>query len=76
MMQGILDFLHGIADGFMSVIDFIISMFEDLVYVVQLTGKFLSSIPDFFSWLPPGVLALLVTIFGIVVVYKILGREG
>lgn len=75
-MQGILDFLQGIADGFTSVIDFIISMFEDLVYVVQLTGKFLASIPDYFSWLPSGVLALLVTIFGIVVVYKILGREG
>lgn len=43
-------------------------MMSDLVYLVGLTGKFLAQIPAYFSWLPPQLVTLLVTIFAIIVI--------
>lgn len=74
-MKAIVDFLSGIGDGIMAVVDFVIGFFEDVVYVVKLTGEFVLQIPSYLSWLPPEVLAIVVTIFTVVVLYKILGRE-
>lgn len=71
-----IDFLSAIGDAIVSVINFVISFFSDLVYMIQLTGKFVLAIPSYFSWLPPELLASITTIFFIVVIYKILGREG
>lgn len=75
-MDAILEFFKGIGDGIVAVFDFLIGIINDLVYIVQLTGKFLAQIPAYFSWLPPELLAIIVSIFAIVVIYKILGREG
>lgn len=75
-MDGIINFLSGIGDAIVAVIDFVISFFKDLIYMIQLLGKFLAQIPYYFSWLPGELLAIVVLIFGVVVVYKILGREG
>ena len=76
MLSTIKDFFLGLADIISSLIDFVISLVEDIVYVVKLCGSFVVKIPDYFSWLPASVLALIITIFSIVVIYKILGREG
>lgn len=75
-MDVIIDFLAGIGEVIVTVIEFVVSFFSDVVYVIQLTGKFLAQIPTYFSWLPGELLGLLVIIFGVVVIYKILGREG
>lgn len=75
-MDAILNFFSGIADAVSSLFDFVFGIVSDLVYLVGLTGKFLSQIPAYFSWLPSQLVTLLVTIFAIVVLYKILGREG
>lgn len=75
-MDVIIEFLQGIGDFLISVGEFIVNFFMDIVYVIELTGKFLAMIPVYFSWLPPELLAMLVIIFGVVVIYKILGREG
>lgn len=74
-MGAIIDFFTGIADFVTGAIDFLIGIISDIVYLVQLTAKAVASIPSYFSWVPPQILALLLTIFGIVVLYKILGRE-
>lgn len=76
MLETIKNILIDIGNFFTTVFDFVISLFEDLVYIVQATGKAVTSIPSLFSWLPSPVLALLITIFGVVVIYKISGREG
>lgn len=76
MLSTIKDFFLGLADVISSLIDFVISLVEDIVYVVKLCGSFVVKIPDYFTWLPASVLALIITIFSIVVIYKILGREG
>lgn len=75
-MDGIIGFLRGIGSAIVSAFDFIIGFFQDLIYIIQLTGKFLLQIPAYFSWMPVEVVSLLVVLFGIVVIYKIMGREG
>lgn len=74
-MQAIIDFLSGIGSAILAGIDFVVSFFEDLVYIIQLTGKFLAQLPSLFSWLPAPVVSVLLTTFAIVVVYKIAGRD-
>lgn len=75
-MGAILDFIQGIADGIKAGVEFLLSMIQDVAYVVELTAKFVVDIPTYLSWLPPEIVALVVSIFAIVVIYKILGREG
>lgn len=58
-----------------SLIDFAIDFIKDLVYVVKLVGEFVLKIPDMFNWLPGVAVTMIVTIFGVVVIYKIIGRE-
>lgn len=65
-----------IGNFFSTVIDFVISFVEDVVYVIQLTAESVAKIPDYFSWLPESVIVLLVSTFAVVVIYKVLGREG
>ena len=75
-MKDIIEFFTGIGDAITSMIDFLISFVQDIVYIVKLTGEFVLQIPSYFAWLPSEAVALLVTIFAIVVIYKIAGREG
>lgn len=75
-MKTIINFLAGIGDFLVALVDFVIGLFEDIVYMVQLMSKFLVSLPSYFSWLPAPLVSTLIIIFGVVVVYKILGREG
>lgn len=75
-MDALLQFFQGIGNAITAFFDFVFSFLGDLVYLVKLTGKFLAAIPGYFSWLPPELLALLSVIFSIVVLYKVLGREG
>lgn len=75
-MQALIDFFSGIGEMISGAIDFVIGFFSDIVYMIQLTGKFLLQIPSYFSWLPAEVLAVIILTFTIVVIYKVLGREG
>lgn len=75
-MDAIIGFFSGVADMLVGAYEFLIGILRDLVYIVRLTGKAVLAIPRLFSFLPPSCVALLVTIFGVVVIYKILGREG
>lgn len=74
-LSAIIDFFESIVNAITSVIDFIINFISDTIYMITLTGKFLLQIPTYFSFLPSVLLTMLVTLFGIVVVYKILGRD-
>lgn len=75
-MSSIIEFFKGIAVAIVAAFDFLISFFNDLVYVIKLLGKFILQIPSYFSWLPAELLLILSSIIAIVVIYKIMGREG
>lgn len=68
--------VQDIGNFFSTVIDFVISFVEDVVYIIKLTAETVAKIPEFFDWLPSAVVALIVSIFAVVVIYKVLGREG
>lgn len=75
-IRNVLDFLKMIGDTLISFFEFAFSLVEDLVYVIKLTGEMVIKIPSYFSWLPGEAVALIATIFSIVVIYKVIGREG
>lgn len=76
MLGTLKEYIIGIGELFISLYKFVLDFFSDVVYVIKLTAKFVSNIPQYFSWLPGPVLALIVSIFAVVVIYKVLGREG
>lgn len=75
-MTSLIEFFKGFAEAIVVAFDFLISFFEDTVYVIKLLGKFILQIPSYFSWLPAELLIILSSIIALVVIYKIMGREG
>ena len=75
-MNAIIEFFSGLVDIIGGLVDFVLGFISDLVYLAQITAKAVASIPSYFSWVPAPVLALLLSVFAVVVLYKILGREG
>lgn len=75
-MSAIITFFEGIVDAITGAIDFLIGFIEDIVYIVKITGEFVLEIPNYLAWLPAPVLAIVVIVFGVVVIYKVMGREG
>ena len=74
-MLGIFDLLSSIGEWLLMIGSFILSLFKDLLFLIELTGKFLAAIPGYFSWLPAPVAAsfLLFPIVGIILL--IAGRN-
>lgn len=68
------EFLSGIGELLLSVIDFVIGIFEDIVFIVQVCANTLLAIPGYFSWLPPELIAIIITGCTILLIYKIAGR--
>ena len=75
-MQAILDFFSYAFSPYISLVKFIITTIKDLVYMVGLTGRYLANIPSYFAWMPSQYVTVLTILFSIVVLYKVLGREG
>ena len=76
MLESIKNFFISFADIVTSVVDFFIGFVEDIVFIVKLLGSFVAKIPRLFSWLPTECVAILTVLFGVVVIYKVMGREG
>ena len=76
MLKWIQEALSNIVDFFTSVVDFVLDFISDLVYAIKLIGETVLNLPDFFGWLPGSIVTLLISLFAIVVIYKIIGREG
>lgn len=75
-MSAVIAFFEGIGNAILSGFDFIISFFQDLIYTIQLIVKTVVSVPGYLTWLPSNFQVLLISIIGVVAIYKILGREG
>ncbi len=75
-MSGIISFLESIGNAIVAAIGFVISFFGDVVYLIQLLAKAVGSIPEYLSWLPGELVALVMILIAVVMIYKILGREG
>lgn len=75
-MEEIIAFFEGIADAVESAFDWFFGFLEDTVYFLGLLDDAVASIPGYFSWLPSEALVSLGVLLGIIIVCRILGREG
>lgn len=75
-MSVIIDFFTGLYDTVANIILWFINFLKDLLYVTKLIRTFVWKLPELVSWLPGTLVAMLVVVFSIVIIYKILGREG
>lgn len=76
MLDTISDAISSIV-GFLDTIwTFVKDFTADTFEMIKLVGETVAKIPDYFSWLPAEVVAPLIVLFSVVVIYKILGREG
>lgn len=74
-MQAIINFLSGIGNFFLSVFDLLLGAITGMVDLIKMLFMLVEHLPQYFSIFPDACASLLVTLFGIVVIYKILGRE-
>lgn len=75
-MSAIIDFLVGLCEIIESLFAFVFGIIGDLLYVIGLMASIVVRLGDMLGWLPGPCITLVVTTFGIVVIYKVLGREG
>lgn len=75
-MKAIIDTLNGFFGLVESIINFVINTILDIFYMVQLLSNVVTNLGSYFGWLPSAIVSSLLVIISIVVVYKIIGREG
>lgn len=73
-MLGIFDAIKGFFEFIISIVGFVIRIFQDLAYVVKILADTVLRLPLYLGFLPTIVVSLFVGCVSIVVVYKVLGR--
>lgn len=76
MFQFLQEAITNILNFFQTAWDFIINFFKEIVYIIQLLAATIVNMPSYFTWLPATITVLITTALSIVVIYKILGRDG
>lgn len=76
MLDAITSAVDNIVEFLDTIWTFVKDFTSDTFEMIKLVGETVAKIPDYFSWLPAEVGVALVALFGVVVIYKILGREG
>lgn len=75
-MLGMQQFFGEISGSVAAFGRFIVSFFRDTIQFVKLLAKIPGILASIFDWMPPEIWAPLAVLFSVVIVYKILGREG
>lgn len=76
MLDGIFKAIQTIVQFIEGLWTFLTQFFEDVVNLVTMLKDWLLALPDLLGFLPSSLVLLVMTGFGIVVLYKVLGREG
>lgn len=75
-MDALISFFTGIGDVIVSGFNFILSFVEDLVWIVQTLFWAIAQANLMLLWLPTKIMALVAVLLSVVMLYKIMGREG
>ena len=75
-MKAIVEFLSGIGDAIVKVWEFALALFRDFMQFLELLTKMPEILAKVLSWIPGEIWISLSLLFGIVILYKIIGREG
>lgn len=67
--------IENILTFFSTIWDFLVTIFEDIVFVVKSIGSFMVRIPRYIGFFPPAIIGVLSIGLGIAVIYKVLGRD-
>lgn len=76
MLDSIFSAIKSIVEFLDTIWQFVKDFTSDTFEMIRLVGKTATKIPDYLSWLPVEIVTPLLVLFGVVVIYKILGREG
>lgn len=68
--------LYDIGRLLVIIVKFIIGFVSDLVELIKTVVQAFEYLPEFFSWVPISLGTLLTSLFIVVILYKVLGREG
>lgn len=74
-MQAIFDIFTQIGDFFTTLFDIVVKLVSDIIYIVELLANLVPNLSVFLGWLPSTCIAILVSTFAVVVIYKVLGRD-
>lgn len=55
---------------------YLAKVIRDVVYLVDLMRRIVTNASSYFDWLPSMAVSFILLIFGVAVLYKVLGREG
>lgn len=74
-MAGIIEFFEGLSNIVSTVVNFVVTLFTDFVFVLKLIFTTVTNIAGYFYWLPSTLITLLLTGISVVVIYKVIGRD-
>lgn len=75
-MVAIQNFLTEIGNAISLAWEFVVAMFRDFFQFLEILAKMPVYILSLFTWIPEELLAVLGITVTIVILYKVLGREG
>lgn len=75
MLKKIWNVVKDIGEFLKNTVDFILDLFEDLVYVTKLLGDVVKDIPEYLGLFPTVIVSGVLVLVSIAVIYKLLGRE-
>ena len=58
-----------------AIIDFAVSFFEDIIFIVKTLGNFIVKVPSMLGFLPTVVVSILLVGVSVVIIYKVVGRD-
>lgn len=76
MLDVIMQYINGFFNILDSLVSLLLELLTNLVCMVSMLARVSASIPDYFTWLPENIVALISVGITVVVLYKVLGREG
>lgn len=76
MIEAIKTAISFIVDSITSIWEFIITIVEDIVYVIETLGNFVTRIFRYLAFIPGPILAIFTIGITGAVVFKIVGRDG
>lgn len=74
-MSAIISFFETLGNAIIAFIDFIIDIFRDLIWLIEMLAELSPAAPSFLTFLPAGFAYLLTLTLSIVVILRILGRS-
>lgn len=72
-MSDIINSISALADGLISIIDFLGKRLLEGITVIRYALDAITSIPGYFTWLPSHLVAIIGTIVLVAFLYRILG---